>query len=105
MLSLLEPLLRWLTGHGAITVSLHIINTYEFYPTVPVTVTDAQIARPPLRRPPVTDAELQALDDWAYDHIYPYTGVGHTDGDSWYDVTVTASSLRWLTGYTFDWGY
>lgn len=92
------------TEHDLITVSLKITNTYEFYSTAVVTVTDIHIASPSLACPPVTDAEFQALDDWAYENIYPYTGVGHADGDSWYDVTVTTSSLPWLTGYTFDWG-
>ncbi|GIF02010.1 hypothetical protein [Paractinoplanes rishiriensis] len=101
----LRALVRWFTGHSTITVSLNIINTYQFYPTVAVTVTDARIGRPPLWRPPITDVEIRALDDWAYEHIYPFTGVGHTDGDSWYDVTIIASSLPWLTGYTFNWGY
>ncbi|GAA0475472.1 hypothetical protein Aca07nite_84340 [Actinoplanes capillaceus] len=105
MLPSSDPQHQQITEQGSSTVSLEIINTYEFYPTAVVTMTDVKIASPPLAYPPVTDAEFQALDDWAYDHIYPFTGVGHTDGDSWYDVTVTASSLPWLTGYTFDWGY
>jgi hypothetical protein len=87
------------------TISLHIVNTYELYPTVETRVTDAIIAGCPIGHLPRTDDEHEVFDDWAFDHIQVFTGVGHTDGDSFYDVTVTACSAAWLVGYTFAWGY
>jgi hypothetical protein len=92
-------------GVPAIAISLHIVNTYQFYPSVEVCVTDEIIAGSPIDHLPQTDDERQAFDEWAYEHIYQFTGVGHTDGDSWYDVTVTACSAAWLVGHTFEWGY
>jgi hypothetical protein len=79
-----------------ITVSLRIENTYELYDDVVTTVTDAVIPAPPANGD---------TDEWAWDHIYPFTGVGHEDGDSWYDVEITASSDPALVGRKFDWGY
>ena len=90
---------------AGLVVSLHIINQYERYPTEEVTITDTTIAACPIDHLPRTDAEAAAFDDWAYDTIFALTGVGHTDGDSWYDVTVTDSSAPWLVGHTFTWGY
>jgi hypothetical protein len=90
---------------AGLVISLHITNQYELYPTVEVTITDTTIAACPIDHLPRTDAEAEAFADWAYDNIYASTGVGHTDGDSWYHVTVTDSSAPWLVGHTFDWGY
>jgi hypothetical protein len=42
---------------------------------------------------------------WGREHIYQFTGTGRTDGDSWYDVTITASSRPELIGRTFQFGY
>lgn len=84
---------------GAVIVSLHIENTYELYEDVDTHVTDVVIPAPP------ADVDSKEYEEWAYDHINCYTGVGHTDGDSWYDVEITASSDPELVGRTFEWGY
>ncbi|WP_433304272.1 hypothetical protein ACQP2F_14495 [Actinoplanes sp. CA-030573] len=88
-----------------ITVSLHIVNTYQRYPSVETTVADAVVPACPIAHPPATDAEQELLEQWAEQHLYPFTGAGHPDGDAFYDLTVTASTLPWLAGTVFSWGY
>jgi hypothetical protein len=82
-----------------ITISLEIENTYELYEDVTIAVHDEVIPAPP------PQDDTKAYDSWAYDHIYPFTGVGYESGDSWYNVTVTACSDPTLVGRTFEWGY
>lgn len=85
---------------GWIRVSLHVENTYELYPDVEREFTDEMIPAPP------ADRTGEAWNEWARVNIYDrFTGVGHTDGDSWYDVAITACSDPTLVGLTFDWGY
>lgn len=79
-----------------ITVSLHIVNTYEDGEVITTVVTDAEVAAPS----PAGD-----LGDWAEDTIYPLTGTGKNDGDAWYDATITASSEPSLVGATYEFGY
>jgi hypothetical protein len=87
-----------------ITISLDIENSYELYPTVCTTITDQEIPAPP---EPTSDkdADYKAMNDWAYETIYQFTGTGRTHGDSWYAVTVTACSNPALVGREFDFGY
>ena len=88
-------------GEGRhISISLHVVNSYELYDTVERTVTGARIPAPP---GPEGSA---AYEQWAYENIYErFTGTGRTRGDSFYDVTVTDCSDSYLIGRTFDWGY
>ena len=79
-----------------ITVSLHIVNTYDDGEVITTVITGAEVAAPP------PDGDL---DDWAEDTIYPLTGTGKTAGDAWYDATVTASSEPSLVGTTYEFGY
>jgi len=90
-----EPHYQLFTAAG-ISVSLRIENRYEFYETVVTEVTDEII---PALAP---DEDEQ---DWAQEFIYPWTGTGHTDGDSWYDVEVTTSSDPTMVGRKYDFGY
>ncbi len=83
---------------STVTVTLVIENTYELYDDVTTTYSDVVVPAPP-------SVDSDEYDDWAYDHIRCFTGVGHEDGDSWYDVKITASSDPALVGRTFDWGY
>jgi hypothetical protein len=85
---------------ATVTVDLTIENTYELYP-------DQTTYRKGLVIPVPPAEEDDAYEDWKYDHIHSQTGVGHEDGDSWYDVTVTASSRPDVlpVGTTFDFGY
>ena len=87
-----------------ITVSLDIKNTYELHPTVYTTVTDHEIPAPP-EPTGDEDADRKAMDEWAYETIYQFTGTSRTGGNSWYNVTVTASSDPALVGREFDFGY
>lgn len=79
-----------------ITVSLHIVNTYEDGEVITTEITGAEVATPP----PAGD-----LDDWAEGTIDPLTGTGKTNGDAWYDATITASSEPSLVGTTYEFGY
>jgi hypothetical protein len=84
----------------AVIVSLCVENAYELYEDVEVTVTDVVLPAPP------DDEESSDYQEWSQEYIIDrYTGTGHTDGDSWYDVEITASSDPALVGRTFDWGY
>jgi hypothetical protein len=82
-----------------IAVSLAIENRYEDDSVILTQVKDAVI--------PVTprDGDAEAMDAWEYEHIFSFTGTGRTEGESWYDVTVTACSDRTLIGKTYMFGY
>jgi len=85
---------------GAAIVSLHVENAYELYDDVEYEINDVVVPTPP------SDVDSDEFAEWVQNHIIdPYTGVGHEDGDSWYDVKVTASSDPALVGRKFDWGY
>ncbi len=84
-----------------VSVSLEVVNTYELYETV---TTRLRIGLIPA--PPTLDEDADAYHEWADEHILCFTGVGHTDGDSWYDVTITECPEQvLLVGRTFEWGY
>jgi hypothetical protein len=82
-----------------VIISLEIVNTYELYPTVTTYVTDVEVPDPP------NESDANAWDNWVYEQIHDRTGVGHPEGDSWYDVTVTACSDPSWVGREFDFGY
>lgn len=86
-------------GKGLVRIGIKIENTYELYDDV-TTYGVVEVTTPP-------DPDGEAYDDWRDDNIKVWTGVGHTDGDSWYDVTVTHSSHPDVipVGTTWDWGY
>lgn len=116
-------------------ISLSIENTYEDGEEIITTPTDVEVPEPEPRcsvcrarvsaiaRPgddPDHDwvhdedgewgdhsAEGPDWGEWDQDHIMPLTGTGRTDGDSWYDVTVTSSDRPDILpiGQTFDFGY
>ena len=83
-----------------VTLTLAIEN---FYPgSCRAVRTRATIQVPP----PPTDTETDWYDEWAYEHIYPATGTGRTEGDSAYFVEVIASSRPELipVGTKFEFG-
>lgn len=90
-----------------ITLTLEIENSYELYDDF-ITVVNVQVPPPPASGTYEGDA---ARDTWEYDHIFDQTGsrdgVDRTRGDSWYDVTVVASSHPHLipVGTMWDFGY
>jgi hypothetical protein len=84
---------------ATITISLDIENTYEDGEEVVTYVRDAVIPAPPPGR------SDEALSTWADELIFDFTGTGRPDGDSWYDVIVTACSDPSLVGRTFEFGY
>lgn len=81
-----------------LTVSLEIENAYELYDNETTYVVDQVVDAP-------ADHDEDTLRVWAEDALLPFTGVGHFDGDSWYDVTVTACSDPKLVGERFEFGY
>ena len=89
-----------LAVQATITISLDIENAYELYDDVYTSATDVVVPAPP-----ADDSDERG--EWVQEHIYPLTGVGNTRGDSWHDVTITASSHPDLlaVGATFDFGY
>ncbi|MET0711071.1 MAG: hypothetical protein ABWZ30_01005 [Jiangellaceae bacterium] len=107
-----------------VTVDLRIVNTYEDLAggydedgeydegdeddNAIITVFDGvRIPAPPLQpmdERPDGDPEVEAFDYWLQTHIFAWTGVGISEGDSWYDVTVTFSADSSLLG-EFDFGY
>lgn len=85
---------------GVVVVDLTVDNTYELYEDVQVKVHGAILPAPP------EDQNSDEYSEWAHSNVIdPFTGVGHEDGDSWYDVKVTASSDPALVGREFDFGY
>lgn len=82
-----------------ITIKLEIENRYELYETQ-MTYPEATIPAPP-----TLDETAWEYREWADEHIFDLTGVGHEDGDSWYDVKVLDSSEPALIGRTFEFGY
>jgi hypothetical protein len=79
------------------TVTLHIDNHYELYGTFETTRT-VTVPLPP------ADESSDAYDDWCQDYIFNETGTGRTDGDSWYFVRITASTVPALLGCEFEFG-
>lgn len=53
---------------------------------------------------PAMPVEGEARDDWAYDHLFPETGTGRTDGNSAYVVTITESDTPAAVGQVFEFG-
>lgn len=86
-------------GACNITVSLQIENTYELHADVTTHAVDVVLPAPP--------GDPDGNEDWAQEFVFAQTGSGHTTGDAWYDVTVTASSHPDLlaVGTTFEYGY
>lgn len=83
-----------------ITLSMTVEHEYELYGPVTAYVVDAVVPAPP------ADEDSDEYDEWRQAYIIDaFTGVGRPDGDSWYDLTVTACSDPELVGHTFDWGY
>jgi hypothetical protein len=87
-----------------ITISLKIWNTYENNAVITTYVTDAEIPEPPAMTGDA-DADTDALNDWATEHIHDFTGTGRTHGKAWYDVKVTACSDPDLIRHSFQFGY
>lgn len=81
----------------SIHLTIRIENHYEEIDTVVVTQ-EITVGLPP-------EGDYQD-DGWAYDEVYPYTGTGHTTGDSAYFVEVIASSDPDLipVGTEWEWG-
>jgi hypothetical protein len=88
---------------ATITIGLRILNTYEDDTSITTEVTTELPAPPPFTDDPHADEE--AFWAWSDEHIRNLTGTGRTEGDAWYDVTVTDCSDPDLIGETFQYGY
>lgn len=111
ILALTEPDIIVATGQADIFVADH--ETAALVAEDRVRETDPRIGdwnNPTVRIisvDPIT-SDKDAIDGaWAgwVDHIYVFTGAGNLRGDSWYDVTITASSDPRLVGRKFAFGY
>lgn len=82
-------------------ISADITNRYEGGDVVHTTARDVTIPIPPSK------SDEGAYADWETDHIFELTGTGREQGDSWYDVVITASSRPDLiaVGDEFEFGY
>jgi hypothetical protein len=84
---------------GLVRISVYVTNRYEHYGTINCEFHDELITLPPER-------DTEQYEEWQQQEIIDrFTGVGYTDGDSWYDVTIIASSVPALVGTTYDFGY
>ncbi|MFG2923907.1 hypothetical protein ACGFYA_20680 [Streptomyces sp. NPDC048305] len=79
------------------TVTLTITNGYEDGSEV--------VTTPVVEIPLPIPEELNELVDWENDHIFPHTGTGKSQGDSWYEVEITKSTAPELLGRTFEFGF
>lgn len=82
----------------AVTVSLEIKNHYADGTHI-TTVVKGRIVEQPWD----LDDEDE-LADWAMQELFEFTGTGRTEGDSAYDITITASNDHRLVGKTFEIG-
>jgi hypothetical protein len=80
------------------TLALTIVNAYEGGSEI-VTIPVIEV---PL---PLPAEDTDERTDWEYEHIFPHTGTGRSEGDSWYDVVVAESTAPELLGLTFEFGY
>ncbi|AXH70276.1 hypothetical protein SEA_HAIZUM_72 [Streptomyces phage Haizum] len=76
------------------TIKLRIDNAYEDGSEIE---TEA-VTTVPLPYP--DDADEQT--DWAYEHIFPETGTGRTDGAAYYEAEIVESTAPELLGKTFE---
>ena len=83
------------TPAPTITVSLAIDN---IYPGEVIRTSAKNVVVPA----PEDVSDTGALEEWAAEHLLAYTGTGRVDGDSSYDLTVTASQMPELIGRTFE---
>lgn len=81
----------------AVTVSLEIRNHYADGTLITTVVNDVTVEKP-------WDLDDDELADWAMQELFEFTGTGRTEGDSAYDITITASNDHWLVGKTFEIG-
>ncbi len=78
-----------------VDVQLEIENHYELHPTV--------ITRPGGTVPAPEDYTQEALDEWAWEHLFDFTGAGvENGGGSLYAVKVTAASDPRLVGFYYE---
>lgn len=79
-------------------VTLQIENAYEDGTEI-TTVVTAEIALP------IPADGTDERIGWEQMYIQPHTGTGKEDGDAWYDVEITESTVPELIGLTFSFGY
>jgi hypothetical protein len=53
---------------------------------------------------PAMPSEAEAREEWAYEHLFPMTGTGRTEGNSAYVVTITESDISAAVGQMFEFG-
>ena len=86
-------------GQADVTIDLEIENLYADGQKIVTRVVGALV------QAPQKDSDEEALDEWAWDQLFPLTGTGRYDGDAWYEVFVTACDVATLVGRKFEFGY
>lgn len=76
------------------TIKLRIDNAYEDGSEVETEATTTV----PLPYPD----DLNEQTDWEWEHIFPQTGSGRTDGAAYYEVEIVESTAPELLGKTFE---
>lgn len=79
-----------------VTVDLTIENIY------PNEVIQTLVHNEPVPVP--TSLDRDELDEWAMEHLFPFTGTGREDGDSSYTIRITGSSEQQLVDHVFEMG-
>lgn len=75
------------------TVTVRVVNAYDNGSEVVTTPT----ATVPM--PPDDDRE-----DWWYEHIFPVTGTGRSEGNAYYSAEIIASDVPALVGLSYEFG-
>lgn len=81
----------------AVTVGLEIRNHYADGTLITTVVNGVTVEKP-------WDFDDDELADWAMQELFEFTGTGRPEGDSAYDITITASNDHRLVGKTFEIG-
>lgn len=86
-------------GNAATQNPVIDLSIQNIYPdeVVTTTVTGLTVPAP-------DDYDTETLDAWAQQHLFEHTGTGRTDGESGYDITITASTDSRLLRRTFEFG-
>jgi len=85
-------------GQADATIDLEIENVYADGRKIVTRVMDALV------QAPQKDSDEEALAEWAWDQLFPFTGTGRYEGDAWYQVFVTACDVPSLGGRKFEFG-
>jgi hypothetical protein len=85
-------------GKADATIDLEIENVYADGQKIVTRVVGALV------QAPQKDSNEDAIAEWAWDQLFPFTGTGRHESDAWYEVFVTACDVSPLVGRKFEFG-